>query len=609
LRLARGKRVLHDNLINLPPQIVEPELTIGAVERVGRSGEVITVLDQDALRRSLEGLRGKGVEAVAISYLWSFKNQGHEKRTAEIVHEILGVPTFCGSELMPVIREYERTTLTVLNAYCTKAFATLDTLTSRMSEAGLKTTVMLLQSSGGTISIDEARSFPIALAESGPSAGVVAAAELPKVADTQNLICCDMGGTSFDVAVVQDGVPRRRRRGMLLDTFTAVPVLDVDSIGSGGGSIAWIDAIGVLRTGPRSAGSEPGPVCYGRGGLEATITDAMAVLGYIRPERFMGGTWKLDVEAARDACGRLGKELEWSAVEVARGIRAVALAQMARAIRQKVAEAGSDIRDYYLLSYGGSGSLFTAELARLVHARGVIVSGMASTFSAYGASTAQVRRERVHAILAPFPPSDDVALEEVAKNLVAGIREDLAADQVDPDTGEYSLEFDLRFRRQAWEIPVLVDAGVALTAETLEHVRQEYLRVYAERFGRASLSVRSEMELVAVRALTSPCEGSRRPRPWRSSAVSSTGTRWTRMRPVPGERSSGRSDSPARSRAQFPSIRACTRQRGQTGPPRHGDCTAQSWRMVMSRASRAAGLRSLWHQTRGSTVAPTPRAW
>jgi N-methylhydantoinase A len=274
--------------------------------------------------------------------------------------------------------------------------------------------------------------------------------------------------------------------------WTALPLVDVESIGAGGGSVAWCDARGMLRVGPRSAGAVPGPACYGRGGTEPTVTDALLVLGYLAPDRFLGGTMSLHVGAAYDACAQLGGRLGLEAEDAAWGIREIALSGMARAVRSRLAARGLDPRAHAVVSYGGCGALFTPDIARAIGAPRVLVPELAAVLSAFGAATADVRRERVASVggLMPVPPD---AIAKALAEVEAAVLEDLAADGVDGADRSVAFEADLRFRRQTFEI--------AVPWRGAEHLVDDFRDEYARRYGRGALVLGTPVELVAVRAI------------------------------------------------------------------------------------------------------------
>jgi N-methylhydantoinase A len=500
LRLSRGRLAVTDRRLHHGPQLVDSKDIVGVNERVDRHGAVVKPLDLDEVVEATARLLAGGVESIALSFLWSMVNPDHEARAAEaIAQEWPDVPVTSGADLLPVLREYERTTLAVLNAYVSKAFSGIEELARRLAEDGLAVPLLLVHSGGGTISVAEARSRPVWLAESGPAAGVAAAAAWAARSGATRCLTCDMGGTSFDVSHVQDGGPSRVQRGDLMGIWTALPRLDVESIGAGGGSIAWVDAREMLRVGPQSAGSSPGPVCYGRGGDQPTVTDALVVLRYIDPGNFLGGDMILDHNAAVAACAALGARLGLDADAAAWGIREIALAEMTKAVRTRLAMRGLDPRQHPLVSYGGCASLFTADIAKALSATKVIIPHVASVLSAQGAATSDVRRERVRTVLAEMP-FDVSELEKLGDELATRVDGDLAADGVAVADRRVSLEADLRFVRQMWELTIpLPSAPIdeAAVDRLLEGFRQEY----ALRYGAGSISLGTPVELVAVRAV------------------------------------------------------------------------------------------------------------
>ena len=366
LHATRGHRKSEDGWLVHGWNPVARDAVRGIHERIDRRGDVLVPIDVAEIEAAATSLvEEQGVDAFAISFLWSFRNAAHERLAVDTIKRLYpGVPVFSGAELNPVMREYERTTLAVLNAFTSDALDGVEELGEELERLGLEAPILLLHSGGGAITIAEARATPIALASSGPAAGAVAAGEVTMAHGLNNGLCCDMGGTSIDVAVVVDGVPDRRQTAEIGGLVTSQSAIDVESIGAGGGSMAWIDDRGLLRVGPQSARATPGPVCYGRGGTVPTVTDAMVLLGYIDPASFMGGTMRLDLKAAHEACERLGGPIGLSAMETAYGIREIALAEMGKAMRARISSGGIDVRKFGVVAFGGSGSLFATPMAQ-----------------------------------------------------------------------------------------------------------------------------------------------------------------------------------------------------------------------------------------------------
>jgi N-methylhydantoinase A len=397
------------------------------------------------------------------------------------------------------MREFERAISALLNAYVGGAFAGIDALADKLAAGGLKVPLLLVHSGGGSISAAEARRVPLGLAMSGPAAGVSASASTAEASKLDDVIACDMGGTSFDVSVISQGVAARRMRGDLFGIWTATPQIDIESIGAGGGSIGWADARGMLRVGPKSAGAVPGPACYGKGGTEPTVTDALVVLGYIDPSHFLGGEMTLDVQAAHAACEHVGSKLGLMGHEVAWGIRQLALDGMIKATRSLLNARGLDPRRHAVISYGGCGSLFTAEIATAIGAHTVIVPELASVLCAFGAATADIRRERMHS-LGLSMPVDAAKLQELAARLETSVRQDLAADGVAPQNCSVSFEADLRFRRQISELPIGF-ASKQIDEAAIAQLVDKFRAEYAKRYGQGSIVLGAGMEFVTLRAI------------------------------------------------------------------------------------------------------------
>ncbi|HVM63995.1 MAG TPA: hydantoinase/oxoprolinase family protein, partial [Acidimicrobiales bacterium] len=455
--LARGHSVPTGGWLLPPPLLVPRERIVGVRERCTRDGEVSVPVDADEVVRAGEGLvDGEGAEALVVSFLWSFRNGANEAAARDaLTARFPGLPVVAGSELAPVIREYERTQFALLNAYVAGALDWVAPLEARLRDAGLSVPIVLMHSSGGAVSADAARAVPIGLAQSGPAAGAAASVALARALHEPDLVACDMGGTSLDVALVTHGEALRRTRGQLVGQWTAMSMVDVDSVGSGGGSIAWVDALGALRVGPASAGADPGPACYGHGGADATVTDALLVLGYLDPATFLGGRMALDADAAWAACERLGARLGLGTEEAAWGVREVALTLMAKAVRGRLASRGLTGAGMALLAYGGCGPLFGADIGAAVGARCVVVPGLAGVFSAYGAATTPLRRERTRSLAARLPVAP-AHVHSVCAELWDAARADLAGDGV--HDCDVMLEVDMRFERQSWELTVPLHA-------------------------------------------------------------------------------------------------------------------------------------------------------
>jgi N-methylhydantoinase A len=539
--LARGERAVdQEGWLVTPPSLLDPAAIVGVRERIDRNGDIIEPLDlvqaEAAIRMLVEQ---RGIEALVVSFLWGFYNHTHEELVADLARSLFpDLTVLAAGSLHPAAREYERTSFALLNAYVSGSLGGLDALAAQLAAMGLRVPMLLVHSGGGSISMTEARRRPLGLAASGPTAGVAACVAMTKASGLSDVVTCDLGGTSFDVSVVMCSEPARKTRGNVMGMWTALSMVDVESIGSGGGSVGWIDARGLLRVGPRSAGSRPGPACYGRGGTDATLTDALVVLGYIDPERFLGGTFQLDPAAAEAACARLGEALGMDAETTAWGIRRLALADMVRATRGRTGALGLDLRELPMISFGGSGSLFTPDIAINVGAPKVLVPELASVLSALGAATTDIRRERIASVLASFPLGAQ-QIESTLAQLRGELVRDLAGDGVAEADRSVFFEADLRFARQISEIArPLVNGSFDDKAQTelLDGFRAEYAR----RYGHGALVLGAPIELVAIRAIgIGKTEQARPAAACAGSVASGTPAPLARRRPVRLERGEG----------------------------------------------------------------------
>jgi N-methylhydantoinase A len=491
LPLARGRLVADEGWLTSPEQLVPRSRIIGINERIDRRGVVLRPLSVEEVVQAGSKLVGMGCEAIVVSFLWSFVNPENELVAVEsLAEQFPDVPVVAGSSVHSVIREFERTMVALLNAYAGDAIVGVDHLVGELAELGLRVPVILVHSGGGAIGLAEARRVPIGLVESGPAAGVSAAAAIAMKIGANQVVTCDIGGTSVDVAVVDRGQPARRQRGELMGFWTAVSSVDVESIGAGGGSVAWVDTRGMLQVGPRSAGASPGPACYGLEGREPTLTDALLLLGYIDPGGFLGGRMRLNVERAYEACADVGIRLGLDPYEAAWGIREIALTGMARMIRTRLAKRGLDPGTMAIVAYGGGGGLFAAAAAAIVGIPRVIIPELASVLSAIGAATIGVRRERVRSVGRSLPVEPAV-LDQIVAELADLVASDLEVDGIPASEQSVKLEADLRFKRQTNELTVAFGDDLLGAFET------EYIDVY----GQGALARKAPVELVTLRAV------------------------------------------------------------------------------------------------------------
>jgi N-methylhydantoinase A len=483
-----------------PPPLVPASMRVAVPERTGPDG-ALRPLDEDALRAALEGL---DCEAAAVCLLWGFRHPGHEQRAAELVAETIGeVHVSTSHETAGVFREYERCVTTIVDAAVSPLLrGYLERLTERAAAAGLPEPEVML-SSGGTASAGTAARHGSWTVLSGPAGGAVGAARVAERAGADAAVGLDMGGTSCDVSVAIEGAAAVGHGREIGGRSLALPMVDVHTVGAGGGSIAWRDAGGALRVGPRSAGAEPGPACYGRGGEEPTVTDADLLLGWLSADSPLAGGVRLDREAAERAVGTLADELELTVEQAAAGIARVASTEMAQAVRVVTVERGIDPREMALVAFGGAGPLHAAQIADELGMRRVIAPIASGVLSALGLVVSERRRDVVESVLLGGDELTRETVTEVVDRLAARAREGVRpltppGEGSDPSPrGEGSdplirAHFDLRYSGQAFELSVEGE----LSPEPAD-LRSAFDRAHEERYGYADSE--AELELVTVR--------------------------------------------------------------------------------------------------------------
>jgi N-methylhydantoinase A len=513
LELARQTRPeLYRPCRERPAPLVPPELRLPVAERCGPGG-VLRALDAVALAETVAGLRDARVESVAVSLLHSYAHPEHERRVAAAVQdELPDVHVSASHELVSIFREYERTSTTVIDAYLSPLLrGYLERLAGEAAAAGLPEPE-IMRSSGGLTSAEEAGRHAAWAVLSGPAAGAVGAARAGALSGHADLLSFDMGGTSCDVAVIDGGAVREVSEQSIGGRPIQLPMVDVHTVGAGGGSIGWADAGGALRVGPRSAGAVPGPACYGRGGQEATVTDANLVLGYLGADAPLAGDVRLDRDAARAAVRRLGERLGLGLEETARGIVRVSDEEMLRALRVATVERGVDPRRYVLVAFGGAGPMHAARLADELGVARVLCPRTAGVLSALGLAAAGRRRDSARTVL--------MSEADVEAGRCAGVIAELAAESsrglADPET---DVTWDVRYAGQAFELSITApaDAGVAM-------VRERFEQAHRERYGYADPDGRLEvvnLRVTATAARVAPPAGAaaRAETPARSSRV------------------------------------------------------------------------------------------
>lgn len=429
-------------------------------ERIAADGGVVTALSEDDVRRAADELVADGVEAIAICFLFSFANPDHEKRARDIVAAAHpGIAIAVSHEVDPAFREYERSVVTAFDAYVKPVIDRyLARLERGLDASGVTTPLQVMQSRGGLMASQIARQRPVRLFLSGPAAGVIGAQHVGGSAGIPNLITIDIGGTSSDIALIAGGKALVRQQGLVDGYPIRVPMVDVNSIGAGGGSIAWIDRAGGLRVGPHSAGSEPGPACYGRGGKVATVTDASVVLGYIDPAFFAGGSLKLQPKLARAAIAdTIAGPLKMSVEEAALGIHRVINAQMAEGIRLVSLRQGIDPRGFALLPLGGGGALHATALARDLHMDRIVVPRHPGVLSAAGLLAAPVEHEIAHAFGKPIVGTDLDAVKTALAELDVDAAALMAREELGGAVPQRIYSADVCYIGQGYTLEVPLD--------------------------------------------------------------------------------------------------------------------------------------------------------
>jgi N-methylhydantoinase A len=478
------------------PRLLADERDIFEVdERMDYAGRAVVTLDEAGLRAIALRLKAGGYEAVAVAFLFSHKNSAHERRARDILKaELPGIYVSLSSEVAPVLGEYERSATALFNAYVGPVIeGYLDNLVRTLDEAGLNCRPLIVQANGGLTT--PAQTIPIFTVESGPAAGVVGSARLAAQLGLTDVIATDVGGTTFKVAIIEGGNWAYAKETVLNQYQLRLPMIDVVSIGAGGGSIAWIDN-GRLRVGPRSASAEPGPACYGFGGEEPTVTDADVVLGYVSPERFLGGRMKLDRELAVEAIRRrIAVPLfNGDVMAAAAGIRRVVDAQMADLIRKTTLQRGHDPRRFAMMAYGGSGPVHAASYGGDLGVSEIIIPFHAPVHSAFGAALSDVRFSLRYSdpLTLPVEPQ---RLEAIYAAMEAQGARLLAEADVAESERRYERWVEARYRRQVHTVRVRVPGEIA-SAATVQETAEAFEAEYERLFGPGSALKDAGIELV-----------------------------------------------------------------------------------------------------------------
>lgn len=483
--IQRGDRRSHYDIswIKAKP-FVERRYCYEVSERLSAKGEVVTALDEEELRGVAQTIRNESVEAVAICFLFSYLNPEHEKRAREIIcEEIPGIPVSISYEVLAKWKEYERASTTIADAFLKPVITYhFDKVQERLAKVGVESSIGIIKSNGGEATMASAAATPVQLTLSGPTGAVVATRELAKLTGLKNLVTFDMGGTSTDCSTVVDG------KEHITTAFEIewgipiqIPMVDIHTIGAGGGSIAWIDKGGMLRVGPQSAGSNPGPASYGRGGNEATVTDANVVTGRLNPNYFLGGRMPLDADAAFAAVAKIAKILQMPVDQTALAIIQIANNNMLGALRAVLLQRGFDPRDFTLVAAGGAGPVHTGDLMRLASIPSSLVPNSPGQFSAFGFIVTDARVDKHRTVPQSSKLFNHERATRVMQELIAEAIEELK-NQGYSDNFEVSRSIEARYLGQNHELEVSFPAD-EFTPETTEDFWRRFHEEHKARFG------------------------------------------------------------------------------------------------------------------------------
>ena len=486
---------IYDLAASYPDPMVPRELRAELAERIDHRGEVITAPSDVEIEDAVRGLKDGGAQSIAVCLLHAYRNPVHEERVRAVAQRIApSIPVSLSSEVVSEIREYERTVATVLNAYVMPMVGGyLTRIETGLRTFGVEATLRIMQSNGGIISREFGERMPIRMLESGPAAGALGASLTARRTAILDLLAFDMGGTTAKACLISGGEPeittefeaarvRRFKKGSGLPV--RLPIVDLIEIGAGGGSIASVDQTGLLKVGPRSAGSDPGPACYGLGGVEPTVTDAALLLGYLDPAGFLSGVVKLRPELAEQAIGsRIAVPLGMSVIEAASGIYRIVCEHMAAAAKIHAVERGKDIRRYTLLAFGGAGPIHAREVARRSGCREILVPANAGVFSAVGLLGAPVKADMVRTYYARLGAIDWDVVEALYADMAKRLRSELAAAGVASHAISYKRSADLRYVGQGFEINASMPASFseAGTSGVATRFHEAYERQYGHR--------------------------------------------------------------------------------------------------------------------------------
>ncbi|MEM7021943.1 MAG: hydantoinase/oxoprolinase family protein [Pseudomonadota bacterium] len=499
LEIARQKRPsLYDLQCDKPEPLVPRRRRLEVAERVRHDGRIETPLDEDALRTAAWKLKEEGVEAVAVGFLYAFVDPSHERRARAILEEVLPEAfVSCSHEVAPEFREFERLSTVVVNATLGPVMSVyIERLKSRLAELEITCPPHITQSNGGIITFDIAARQPVRTVLSGPSTGVVGAIEIGRVAGAKDLITFDMGGTSTDVALIDDGRPTLASENAVQGYPIKAPMLDINTVGAGGGSIAFIDSGDLLKVGPRSAGADPGPVCYGLGNTEPPVTDANVVLGVPNPTHLLGGRMPIDRERALQAITQLGERLGLPVMDTAQGIISIVTATMAKAIRVISVQRGYDLRDFALVAFGGAGPIHAARLARDLELKQIIVPPHPGILCAIGLLLTDLRTNYARTRLTPLEEGSLAAMASTFAELEADADAWFEHEGIAAEKRRLRRSVDMRYAGQNYELDVPFPAG-PVTPDLLPRLQQAFEAAHQQMYG--YIAAEEPIQLVTFR--------------------------------------------------------------------------------------------------------------
>jgi len=473
--------------LNMPPptDFVPRYLRLPVRERIDYKGDVIIPLDEGSIIESARKLKREQVRAVAVALLWSVINPVHERRVKAVLErELPGVPVVLSSDVLPAIREWERTCATLLSAYILPGISRyMQELEDFLHDNGLQRRILFIQLNGGSSSVDKVLRKPIYALASGPAAGPAAALYCAKREAVSDLIAIDMGGTSFEVCLISDGMPTLSKRMRIHGMPVGIAAVDVHSIGAGGGSIAWIDSGNALQVGPLSAGADPGPACYGQGGMRPTVTDANLVLGYLNPAFFLGGRRRIDPELSRKVISQqIGEPLGLGIAEAAEGISRIVNNNMVNAIRAVSVERGIDPRSYTLVVGGGAGAIHATTLASELGIHKILIPRYAGVFCSYGMVVSDVRHDYLKTLACNSETLDLDELNALFAELEAQARAELAEEGFAPSDIALTRFADAKYPNQIHELTVAVPAGHRLARKHIGGIKEAFHALHERMF-------------------------------------------------------------------------------------------------------------------------------